>query len=95
MPRYFFDLLGDQADDTGVFFEDVSEARNAAVKFLGAYLSEHPEYADQGHWQVDVVDEARTPLLHVIVATVDASVPRSQNSSHPHPIESSSSSRRH
>lgn len=71
MARYFFDMIGIDVDDIGLECENIGEARNAAISYLGEYLRDFPEYASQGHWQVDVCDEDHQPLFNVVVATVD------------------------
>ena len=73
MPTYYLKLAGPQRDRVSVEAVNVSEARNAAVQYLGQYLSEHPGFADAGHWQLNVENMSGQSLLHVIVATV---VPR-------------------
>jgi hypothetical protein len=70
MSRYTLRLEGDGAKGVSVEYPTVDQARNGAIRFLGAYLSEHPEYASAGHWRVNVEDEFGRDLLHVIVATV-------------------------
>lgn len=50
--------------------ESLSDARNQAVKYLASYLIDHPGFANDGHWRVNVEDEAHNELFHVIVATV-------------------------
>jgi protein subunit release factor A len=72
MALYFFDLVGIDEDDMGWEFKSESEARNAAVGYLGEYLKDYPEYANQGHWRVNVLDNKHNLLFHVVVATVDA-----------------------
>jgi hypothetical protein len=73
MPTYYLKLAGPERDRVAVAAQNVSEARNAAVQYLGRYLSEHPGFADEGHWQLNVENASGQSLLHVIVATV---VPR-------------------
>lgn len=75
MALFFFKLAGPERDRVGREFDTVDEARNGAVRHLGAYLSDHPEFANEGHWRVDVEDEFGRSLLHVIVATVNARRP--------------------
>jgi len=70
MPNYRFRFAGRERDEIMVKCDDVDAARNEAVRQLGAYLSEHPGFADEGHWRVEVESEQCEPLLHVIVATV-------------------------
>lgn len=72
MKRYFFDMQGVDVDNVGFEFDSDDEARNAAIVYLGEYLRDEPGYASQGHWQVDVFDEARKPVFNIVVATVDA-----------------------
>lgn len=71
MARYFFDMVGIDVDDIGEECATPGEARNAASSYLGEYLRDFPEYANECHWQVDVYDEDRQPILNVVVATVD------------------------
>lgn len=71
MARYFFDMIGIDVDDIGLECATPGEARNAAISYLGEYLRDFPDYASQGHWQVDVRDEDRNPIFNVVVATVD------------------------
>lgn len=70
MPLYIFSLAGRQISYEIVECASISDARNKAVKYLGAYLIDHPGFADDGHWRVNVEDEAHNELFHVIVATV-------------------------
>jgi hypothetical protein len=72
LARYYIDLDGAEPDREGADFASVEDARNAAIVRLGAYLQEHPEYAVERHWRVDLKDSGQRLLLHVIVATVDA-----------------------
>ena len=71
MARYFFNLAGEPDDDAGTEFETFAQARIAAVGFLGAYLQKNPGYVREGHWRVDVTDEAKTLLTKLVVAMVD------------------------
>lgn len=71
MARYFLDLVGVDIDEVGYEFCSALEARNAAIVHLGEYLKDCPEYAYQGHWQVDLYDEKRELILNVVVATVN------------------------
>lgn len=71
MARYFFDMIGVDVDDIGVECATPGEARNAAIIYLGEYLCDFPDYANEGHWQVDVYDKDRQPIFNVVVATVD------------------------
>jgi hypothetical protein len=73
MARYFFDMAGVDVDDIGLECATLGDARNAAISYLGEYLRDFPEYASQGHWQVDVCDNDRNPIFNVVVATVDVS----------------------
>ncbi|MGK6322010.1 DUF6894 family protein [Sphingomonas sp. DT-51] len=70
MALFYFQFSGRDRDVVGTECTDLAEARNDAVRRLGVYLSEHPGYADEGHWRVTVEDTQRRPLLNVIVATV-------------------------
>ena len=70
MAQFYFQFAGRERDATGIDCADVAEARNEAVRQLGEYLSQHPGYAEDGHWRVTVEDSSRRPLLNVIVATV-------------------------
>ena len=73
MTKFYLKLVGSSRDRTAIEAEVLEEARNEAVRHLGRYLSEHPGFADEGHWQLNVEDESGRSLVHVIVATV---VPR-------------------
>jgi hypothetical protein len=42
---------------------------------------EHPGFADDGHWRVNVEDEAHNELFHVIVATVTSRHAKQLNNS--------------
>lgn len=70
MDRYILRLEGREREGKTIDCETLDQARNEAVRFLGAYLSDHPGFADEGHWRVNVEDETGRDLLHVIVATV-------------------------
>jgi hypothetical protein len=70
MPKYRLLFAGRERDEIMIECDDVDAARNEAVRQLGMYLAEHPGFADEGHWRVEVESEQCEPLLHVIVATV-------------------------
>jgi hypothetical protein len=72
MPMYTFRLEGRKNEGFTGDYESVDQARNEAVRFLGTYLSEHPRFADEGHWRLNVQNAHGEDLLHVIVATVTA-----------------------
>jgi hypothetical protein len=67
---FFFRLDGPVRDRTKVTCSTVDEARNEAVRYLGRYLANHPEFAAEGHWRVNVENSGGQSYLHVIVATV-------------------------
>ncbi len=73
MNTYYFRLIGPGRDRVAIEAEGLDEARNAAVRYLGQYLTNHPGFAGDGHWQLNVENEVGQSLLHIIVATV---VPR-------------------
>ncbi len=73
MTTYYLKLMGPGRDRVPVEADGLNEARNAAIRYLGEYLSTHPGYADEGHWQLHVENEVGQSLIHVIIATV---VPR-------------------
>ena len=73
MSRFFFNLIGADPDDLGVELASAEEARSAAISFLGAHLADDPEYAQQGHWRVEVTEAAGRVLFSVVVAVVDPS----------------------
>jgi len=75
MPLFSINLDGSASPAVEEEFAGVDEARNAAIKILGAYLQEHPEYAINRHWRVDLTDHRGRLLLHVVVATVEAPLP--------------------
>ena len=72
MPQFRLRFAGREDDDTRVECAHLDAARNEAVRRLGAYLAEHPGFANEGHWRVEVASDTFQPLLHVIVATVPA-----------------------
>lgn len=72
MATYVFSFEGREHERKTADFETLDEARNAAVRYLGKYLADHPGFADEGHWRVNVQDTMGQSLLHVIVATVTA-----------------------
>jgi hypothetical protein len=72
MAKYIFSFEGREHVSKTVECNDIDEARNEAVRYLGQYLSEHPGFADEGHWRVNVSNEFHQDLLHVIVATVSS-----------------------
>lgn len=72
MTEFYLSFENRSKDGKKIDCETLQEARNEAVRLLGAHLIEHPGFAEEGHWRVNVEDEARRPLLHVIVATVTA-----------------------
>ncbi|RYF00412.1 MAG: hypothetical protein EOO77_34065 [Oxalobacteraceae bacterium] len=73
MATYYFRLAGPERERVGVEADDLAGARTAAVKYIGQYLSEHPEFANEGHWQLNVENASGQSLVHIIVAMV---VPR-------------------
>lgn len=75
MPRFFFNLAGQKPDEQGVELADEVMANTEAVAFLGAYLADNPRYASQGHWRVEVADEAGEVLLNVVVTLVPGAGP--------------------
>lgn len=74
MTRYVFRLKNTLEVPVSHECESLDEARNAAVRHLGRYLSEHPDFANEGHWQLDIENGMGQALTNIIVATV---VPRS------------------
>lgn len=70
MERYFFRLDGEGHKPVQFECASLDEARNEAVRYLGSYLADHPGFADEGHWRVNVENEFGQSYLHVIVATV-------------------------
>jgi len=70
MKTYYFRLMGPGQDRIPIEAEGLDEARNAAVRHLGEYLSNHPGFAGEGHWQLNVENDVGQSLLHVIIATV-------------------------
>jgi hypothetical protein len=70
MPKYMFRLEGRDRALKMVECDTVEDARNEAVRYLGAYLADHPGFADEGHWRVNVENMFGQSYLHVIVATV-------------------------
>ncbi|MBB4618502.1 DUF6894 family protein [Sphingomonas abaci] len=74
MTRFILKLRNSTQAARSIDCVDLSEARNEAVRYLGRYLSEHPGFADEGHWQLDIENSVGQSLAHIIVATV---VPRS------------------
>ncbi|SEM89628.1 hypothetical protein SAMN05192583_1441 [Sphingomonas gellani] len=72
MPQYRISFAGREQEAIAIECADVEEARNEAVRRLGTYLADHPGFANEGHWRVEVESEQFEPLLHVIVATVPA-----------------------
>lgn len=73
MKSYYLRLVGPNRDRTLIEAAGLEEARNEAVRYLGRFLSEHPGFAEEGHWQLNVENASGQSLIHVIVATV---VPR-------------------
>jgi len=69
MNTYIISFAGENIDKT-IECDSLSDARNQAVKYLASYLIDHPGFANDGHWRVNVEDEAHNELFHVIVATV-------------------------
>lgn len=68
--KYVFSFEGREHESKTVECESLDEARNEAVRYLGSYLSQHPGFANEGHWRVNVENDRHQHLLHVIVATV-------------------------
>ena len=72
MPQYVFRFEGCEQDKMVADFDSIDQARNEAVRYLGSYLAEHPGFANEGHWRINVEDSLGQNILHVIVATVTA-----------------------
>ncbi|RYF19445.1 MAG: hypothetical protein EOO77_10145 [Oxalobacteraceae bacterium] len=70
MNTYIFSFAGEKNIYKTIECESLSDARNQAVKYLASHLIDHPGFANDGHWRVNVEDEAHNELFHVIVATV-------------------------
>ncbi len=70
MTDYFLRLAGPSRERVAIEAACLDDARNRAVQYLGKYLSDHPAFADEGHWRLAVEDASGTVLVHVIVATV-------------------------
>ena len=70
MPRYFLSFAGREQDRSEIECDDMDAARNEAVRRLGAYLTDHPSFSNEGHWRINVENNLGQPILHVIVATV-------------------------
>lgn len=84
MATFYLKLAGPIRERIAIEAEDLAEARNEAVRFLGRYLSEHPSFADEGHWQLNVETGAGLSLMHVIVATViPRNAPRPEDGRNP------------
>lgn len=79
MAEYIFSFEGREHISKRVECGSLDEARNQAVRYLGTYLSEHPGFANEGHWRVNVENTAHQHLLHVIVATVSSRYTRDMN----------------
>jgi hypothetical protein len=73
MTTFYLKMMGPGRDRSAIEAEGVAEARNEAIRYLGQYLSKDPNYASEGHWQLNVENALGQSLVHVIVATV---VPR-------------------
>lgn len=74
MARFILKLRNSPQVAKSIECVDLGEARNEAVRYLGRYLSEHPGFADEGHWQLDIENGVGQSLVHIIVASV---IPRS------------------
>jgi len=72
MPRFLYRLEGRDDMHRIVDCADLAAARVGAVRYLGAFLADHPDFAEEGHWRVNVEADGGDVLLHVIVATVTA-----------------------
>ena len=70
MAKFVISFEGRGGDRETVDCEELDDARNEAVRRLGAYLIENPAYASDGHWRVNVENGVGQGLLHVIVAAV-------------------------
>jgi hypothetical protein len=70
MVTYYLRLVGPSRDRIQIEAEALEQARDEAIRFLGRYLSEHPDFAEDGHWQLNVEDASGQSLIHVIVAAV-------------------------
>ena len=68
--EYYLRLSGNGRERVKVEADSIDDARNVAVRYLGHYLSEHPDFASEGHWRLAVEDVAGAVLTTVIVATV-------------------------
>ena len=74
MTRFILKLRNSPQAARSIDCVGLDEARNEAVRYLGRYLCEHPGFANEGHWQLDIENTVGQSLAHIIVATV---IPRS------------------
>lgn len=68
--NYSIRFAGREQDAVRVECPDINTARNLAIKQLGGYLIEHPGFADEGHWRVEIENEVGQTVSTIIVATV-------------------------
>jgi hypothetical protein len=69
--KFFLRLEVENPDLVEVNCSSLEELRGSAIRYLGAYLSEHPNFAAEGHWRLVVENQHRQSCMHVIVAAVD------------------------
>jgi hypothetical protein len=75
MPRYFFHVSdGDDYPDLhGTELPDLSAARNEAVRFAGALLSDHGEkFWTSGEWTMRVANEDDLTLFQLTFFSTDS-----------------------
>lgn len=70
MTRYVFRLKNTLEAPVDFECESIDEARNEAIRYLGRYLTDHPGFANAGHWQLDIENTVGQSLTHVIIATI-------------------------
>jgi len=73
MPRYFFDFRDnetDARDEVGLMFENLKEARDAAIKLLPDVAHEELPNGDQHVFSVRIRDEAGRYLFFATLSLI-------------------------
>ena len=76
MPRYYFRIKDSayRPDREGIELPGIAAARSEAARLVGELLRDHQGRSWDGfQWEIQVTDEAASPLLTLQITAVDTS----------------------